>query len=158
MNGALSGTALGARLPAIRASKTRGQRRKGSVSRFQISALEPAHHGRVTESTPPPPPHVEKTVRVGVARIPSDIYAANKVAPDIAAVSRLGAGEISDPRLLLRRALPFVLPDSHPLARVGARCGELFLQHLDVCNPSRMRLAKGLKEHGSKSQALHGYL
>lgn len=117
MNGALSSTALGARLPAISASKTRG-RRKGSVSRIQISALEPAHHGRVTESTPPPPPQVEKTVRVGVARIPSDIYAANKVAPDIAAVSRLGAGEISDPRLLLRRALPFVLPDSHPLARI----------------------------------------
>ena len=90
MNAALSGAALGARLPAIRASKTRG-RREGSVSRIQISALEPAHHGRVTESTPPPPPHVEKTVRVGVARIPSDIYAANKVAPDIAAVSRLGA-------------------------------------------------------------------
>lgn len=119
MNAALSGAALGARLPAIRASKTRG-RREGSASPIQtrISALEPAHHGRVTESTPPPPPHVEKTVRVGVARVPSDIYAANKVAPDIAAVSRLGAGEISEPRLLLRRALPFVLPDSHPLARV----------------------------------------
>ena len=96
MNAALSGAALGARLPAIRASKTRG-RREGSASPIQtrISALEPAHHGRVTESTPPPPPHVEKTVRVGVARVPSDIYAANKVAPDIAAVSRLGAGEIS---------------------------------------------------------------
>ena len=158
MNATLSGAALGARLPAIRASKTRGRRRKGSVSRFQISALEPAHHGRVTESTPPPPPQVEKTVRVGVARIPSDIYAANKVAPDIATVSRLGAGEISDPRLLLRRALPFVLPDSHPLARVEdslmEHAGEVKTRGMGSRAISNEALVESLEAQAAPGRAL----
>ena len=114
MNAALSGAASARVFRDSRVENPRA--REGSVSRFQISALEPAHHGGHREHLRRRRMSRKPCASASLASRPTSTPRTRS--PRTSPPSRDSAPARSRSEAAAAPALPFVLPDSHPLARV----------------------------------------